>query len=81
MKNFINRAKSIVGRIHNEEDGLESMETVLVTVLSVIILVFAYKMMTGGDASGGGGLIGIIGDMAGKLVGGIGGKLTSMVGL
>ncbi len=77
MKNFINRAKSIVSRIHSEEDGMESMETVLVTVLSVIILVFAYKMMTGG--SEGGGLMGKIGEVASGLLGGIAGKIGGMI--
>lgn len=79
MKNLINRAKSVVSRIHSEEDGMESMETVLVTVLSVIILVFAYKMMTGGTE--GGGLIGQVGDLAGGLLTGIGGKIGGMIGL
>jgi hypothetical protein len=80
MKALINRAKSVVSRIHTEEDG-QAMEAALVTVLSVVILVFAYKMMTGGDTSGGGGLMGLIGDLAGKTLGGLGGKIGGMIGL
>ena len=56
------------------------MEMVLVTVLSVVILVFAYKMMAGG-AGGDGGLIGNIGGLAKDLLGGISGKIGGMIGL
>jgi len=79
MKNLINRAKSIVSRIHSEEDG-QAMEALLVTVLGVVILVFAYKMMTSGGESNG-GLIGLIEGMATKLLGGISTKVGAMIGL
>lgn len=79
MKSLINATRNTLTRFNNEEEGNDAVNTMLVTVLSVIILVFAYKMMTGD--SEGGGIIGDIGGMLTGILGGVGGKIASMVGL
>ena len=79
MKALIQNTRNVLSRLHNEEDGNDAVNTMLVTVLSVIILVFAYKMMTGDEE--GGGIIGTIGGMLEGILGGVGGKIASLVGL
>lgn len=78
MKTLANATRNTLARLHNDEEGNDAVNTMLVTVLSVIILVFAYKMMTEGKENG--GIIGQIGKLLTGLLGGIGTKISTMVG-
>lgn len=79
MTSLITNTRNALARLHNEEDGNDAVNTMLVTVLSVIILVFAYKMMTGDSERG--GIMGELGGMMSGILGGVGGKIGGMIGL
>ena len=40
--------KNSITRLHNEEDGMEALQTVLIIAIAAIILAFAYKVFGGG---------------------------------
>ncbi len=47
MLNLTN-ARAAVRRLHNEEEGMEALQTVLIIAIAAIILAFAYKIFGGG---------------------------------
>ncbi len=40
--------KNSMTRLHNEEEGMEALQTVLIIAIAAIILAFAYKVFGGG---------------------------------
>ena len=59
---FTNVARGLKN-VHQQEEGMEALQTALITALATIVLAFAYKMMTGGDTSGKGGILGGVSDL------------------
>jgi hypothetical protein len=52
---MITSAKNALRRIHNDEEGMEALQTVLIIAIAAIILAFAYKIFNGNsdtDADG-----------------------------
>ena len=47
MLNFA-KTRSVLCRLHNEEEGMEALQTVLIIAIAAIILAFAYKIFGGG---------------------------------
>lgn len=55
------KAKLAVLKFQQEEDGLETVETVILVGVAVILAVIVFNVLTGGDTQNGQG--GIIGDV------------------
>ena len=47
----INKFRTVLTRIHREEEGMEALQTVLIIAIAAIILAFAYKIFGGGSAN------------------------------
>jgi hypothetical protein len=45
---MITSAKNTLRRIHNDEEGMEALQTVLIIAIAAIILAFVYKIFSGG---------------------------------
>lgn len=56
------KARAEMLRLENEEDGLETVEAVILVGIAVILAVVIYNALTGGDENGNSGLIGSIFD-------------------
>ncbi len=64
------KAQIEMNKLKNEEDGLETVETVILVGIAVILAVIIYNVLTGGDSEKGEG--GLIGDLFEKIEGKIG---------
>ena len=64
------KAQIEMNKLKNEEDGLETVETVILVGVAVILAVIIYNVLTGGDSEKGEG--GLIGDLFKKIEGKIG---------
>ena len=51
------KAQIEMNKLKNEEDGLETVETVILVGVTVILAVIIYNVLTGGDENGDKGLI------------------------
>ena len=81
MTKLITNVSRSLKRVHQTEEGMEALQTVLIMALATVVLSFAYKMMSG-DGSGtgsGGGLIGNIGDLIGGGISTIANKVTGLL--
>lgn len=56
------KARMEMLRLENEEDGLETVETVILVAVAVVVAVCIYQALTGGTQTGDDGLIGSIFD-------------------
>jgi hypothetical protein len=84
MTKLIHNVTAGLKTVHQQEEGMEAMQTVLVTTLAVVILAFAFKMFAGDGQTtngDGGGIGGMIGGLVGDAVGGFGSKIGSLIGL
>ena len=59
------KARAEMLRLENEEDGLETVETVILVGVAVILAVIVFNVLTGGDTEKGEG--GLIGDLFDKI--------------
>ncbi len=73
MKTAIRRVRNVVSRLHNEEDGMETLQMVIIMAFGAIVLAFSYRMFGG---SGDGGKVtdtntigGWVWSMVGKIIG------------
>jgi hypothetical protein len=53
MKTAIRRVRNVVSRLHNEEDGMESLQMVIIMAFGAIVLAFAYSMFGGTNSRDG----------------------------
>ena len=56
------RARAEMLALENQEDGLETVETVILVGVAVILAIIVYKALTGGDQEGNSGLLGSLFD-------------------
>lgn len=54
MKTAIRRVRNVVSRLHNEEDGMETLQMVIIMAFGAIVLAFAYSMFGGNTQKNGG---------------------------
>ena len=54
------KARMEMLRLENEEDGLETVETVILVAVAVVVAVCIYQALTGGTQDGSKGLVGSI---------------------
>jgi len=48
---MLSNLKATVARIHREEEGMETLQVVLIIAFAAIILAFAYKIFGGGSSN------------------------------
>ena len=71
------KARMEMLRLENEEDGLETVETVILVAVGVIVAVCIFNALTGGKQDGSKGLIGSIFDNVENKLNEIFGNTTS----
>lgn len=81
MTTSLQRLTDGLRRIHQEEEGMEALQTVLIMALATVVLAFAYKMMSGnGSGEGqGGGILGQVGSMISDGLGKFANKIGSLI--